>query len=98
MRKGLEGFTCVTPGTNVGKEFAFAYNSWLWVIDIYNNMNPDLMTSEKQKNVLGRSDLGNDLFLLQSVIGLHFKHLIAYYVSSAANIKMIMTQSLPSRS
>lgn len=49
------------------------------------------MTSEKQKNAPGCSDLGNDLLFLQSVLGLHLKHLIAFYVSSAGNTKMILT-------
>lgn len=55
-------------------------------------MNPNLMTNEKQENVLGCSDF----LFLPSVIGLHFKHLTAYYVSDAGN--MIMTQSLPPKS
>lgn len=58
------------------KQFAFTYKSRLW--NICNNMNPDWMTSEKEKNALGCSDLGNDLLLLQSILG-HFKHLTAYY-------------------
>lgn len=45
------------------------------------------MTNEKQENVLGYSDF----LFLPSVIGLHVKHLTAYYVSDAGN--MIMTVS-----
>lgn len=51
------------------------------------------MTSEKQKNAPGYSDLGKDLLFLQSIIGLHFNYLIAYCVPGAGNIKMIMTLS-----
>lgn len=43
------------------------------------------MTSEKQKNVLGCLDLGKELLFLQSIIALHFKQLIVYYMPYAGN-------------
>lgn len=92
VRKGLEGFTRVSPGINMREELAFACNSWLWVTDNCNSMNPNLMTNEKQETVLGCSDF----LFLPSVIGLHVKHLTAYHASDAGNV--IMTQSLPPKS
>lgn len=89
--KSLEEFICMPPGINVEKQFCFCIYHWLRVTDICHSKNPDWMTSGKQKNALGCSDLGKNFLFLQSVIGLHFKHLIAYYVPDVENIKIIMT-------
>lgn len=89
--KSLEEFICMPPGINVEKQFCFCIYHWLRVTDICHSKNPDWMTSGKQKNALGCSDLVKNFLFLQSVIGLHFKHLIAYYVPDVENIKIIMT-------